>query len=122
MTLGIDEKQVLITTKLGLSQAFNHVQTGYVYNLQTCYTQRCFDLTCLCNIALLYHYTAPKDHGFEKALAACEASLHALGRHQLDLYLVHWPGVSGWKREDPRNAHLRKDTWAAMEQLFNTGQ
>ena len=65
--------------------------------------------------------SAPQDHGYAKALTACEASLRALGRHQLDLYLVHWPGVKGWRREDPRNASLRRDTWTAMEELLRTG-
>jgi diketogulonate reductase-like aldo/keto reductase len=79
--LGIEERDILITTKL-----------------------------------------APKDHGFENTLSACEASLHALGRQQLDLYLVHWPGVKGWMKEDPRNICMRSDTWAAMEQLLHTGK
>ena len=66
-------------------------------------------------------HPGPLDHGYAKALAAFEASLKALQRPQLDLYLVHWPGVQGWKREDPRNASLRRETWAAMEELLRTG-
>ena len=47
------------------------------------------------------------DHGYDKALKACDASLKRLGVEQLDLYLVHWPV-----------AKKRDDTWRAMEQLL----
>ena len=46
------------------------------------------------------------DHGYDRALAACDASLARLGLDYVDLYLVHWPV------ED-----LRLDTWRAMEQI-----
>lgn len=65
---------------------------------------------------------APSDHGFDKALAACDKSLAALGRQSpLDLYLIHWPGAQGRKREDPQNALLRKESWRALEQLYSEG-
>lgn len=51
------------------------------------------------------------DHGYDRTLAACEASLGRLGLSYVDLYLVHWP-VQG----------LRLDTWRAMETLFDQGK
>ena len=66
--------------------------------------------------------TAPRDQGYEKALAACEHSLQALGRPYLDLYLIHWPGTQGKKREDPHNATLRRESWTAMEELYRKGE
>ena len=51
------------------------------------------------------------DHGFEKALAACDASLNRLGLDFVDLYLVHWPV------ED-----LRGESWRALEQLYDEGK
>ena len=72
--------------------------------------------TCICAPK------APSDHGFDKALAACEKSLVALRRSHLDLYLIHWPGVQGRKREDPHNAALRKESWRALEQLYSEGR
>lgn len=66
---------------------------------------------------------APCDHGYEKVIAAYEKSLRDLGRpHPLDLYLIHWPGVQGKKREDPSNAALRRESWKAMEELYRRGE
>ena len=64
----------------------------------------------------------PSDHGFDRALAAYKNSLVALKRSHLDLYLIHWPGVQGRKREDPQNAILRKESWRALEQLYSEGR
>ena len=54
-------------------------------------------------------------------MAAFEKSLAALGRPHIDLYLIHWPGVQGKKREDPQNVALRRESWRAMEQIYNKG-
>jgi diketogulonate reductase-like aldo/keto reductase len=51
------------------------------------------------------------DHGYDRTLAACAASLDRLGLERVDLYLVHWP-VQG----------LRLDTWRAMETLLDEGR
>jgi diketogulonate reductase-like aldo/keto reductase len=51
------------------------------------------------------------DHGYDKTLRACDASLEALGLDAVDLYLVHWP-VDG----------VRAETWRAMEALLASGK
>lgn len=51
------------------------------------------------------------DHGYEKTMHACDASLKRLGLDAVDLYLVHWPV-----------ARLRKDTWRAMIELRKSGK
>ena len=66
--------------------------------------------------------SAPFDHGYEKVLAAIDRSLEALGRSYVDLYLVHFPGVRGLKREDPQNAVVRRETWRAMEEIYRSGK
>ena len=67
------------------------------------------------------HYKAPRDHGYKEALDAFECSLQALGRSQLDLYLIHWPGAQGLKKEDPENKVFRQESWRALEQLHRDG-
>lgn len=51
------------------------------------------------------------EHGYQKALNACEESLEKLGLPYIDLYLIHWP-VHG----------LRNETWRAMETLLEKGK
>ena len=51
------------------------------------------------------------EHGYQKALDACEESLKKLGSFYIDLYLIHWP-VQG----------LRHETWKAMQTLLEKGK
>lgn len=51
------------------------------------------------------------DQGYEETLAAYEASLSKLGLDYLDLYLIHWPVAGKYK-----------DTWRAMEKLYEEGR
>ncbi len=51
------------------------------------------------------------EHGYNKAIAACDKSLKNLGLDYVDLYLIHWP-VTG----------LYTETWTAMERLFASGK
>ncbi|NIM19195.1 MAG: aldo/keto reductase [Candidatus Latescibacteria bacterium] len=51
------------------------------------------------------------DHGYDKTIRACHASLDRLGLDYVDLYLIHWP-VQG----------LRGETWKALITLFEEGR
>jgi diketogulonate reductase-like aldo/keto reductase len=50
------------------------------------------------------------DHGYERALRACEKSLDRLGLNHVDLYLLHWPVPK-----------LRLESWRALEELRARG-
>lgn len=49
---------------------------------------------------------------------AFEKSLDALGVKTLDLYMVHWPGLT--KHGDPDEA--RRNVWMEMEELYKSGK
>ena len=51
------------------------------------------------------------DQGYDRALAAFDASLGRLGLEDVDLYLLHWP-VAG----------KRLDSWRALERLHREGR
>ena len=51
------------------------------------------------------------DHGYERAIAACEKSLKLLGLPQVDLYLIHWPVQK-----------VRADSWRALQTLLHQGK
>lgn len=51
------------------------------------------------------------DHGYDKAIRACNESLKQLGLPYVDLYLIHYP---------VRN--LRKESWRALETLYDEGK
>ncbi|HWJ29356.1 MAG TPA: aldo/keto reductase [Flavisolibacter sp.] len=51
------------------------------------------------------------DHGYDAAVKAFDASMKKLDIEYIDLYLIHWP-IKG----------KRKDTWKALEHLYDTGQ
>lgn len=50
--------------------------------------------------------------------AICD-SLLSLGVEYIDLFLIHWPGTQGVKRDDAQtNAKNRAESWRAMEQAY----
>ncbi|MGD1054984.1 MAG: aldo/keto reductase, partial [Nitrososphaerales archaeon] len=51
------------------------------------------------------------DHGYDRAVHACDRSLKLLGLEYIDLYLIHWP-VTG----------ARKETWDALVTLQREGK
>ena len=65
--------------------------------------------------------TAPKSQGYESCLESVKKSLQFLKTDALDLYLIHWPGTSGKKVDDPVNAALRQESWKALEQCHDRG-
>ncbi|SDN50806.1 aldo/keto reductase [Allokutzneria albata] len=53
------------------------------------------------------------DQGYDKTLAAFDASLEKLGLDHLDLYLIHWPTPA---------RDLYVDTWKALNKLLGDGR
>ncbi|PHJ22741.1 aldose reductase, partial [Cystoisospora suis] len=63
---------------------------------------------------------SPKDvaGGRQHAYESILMSMKRLGIEQIDLYLIHWPGVRGHKASSRQNRRLRHECWLALEQLY----
>lgn len=59
------------------------------------------------------------ERGYEKTIAAAEASMKALGVDYLDLYLIHWPCVA---RVSENWREINADTWRGFEKLYRDGK
>ncbi|PVU91262.1 hypothetical protein BB559_004207 [Furculomyces boomerangus] len=61
---------------------------------------------------------SPKDQGYEGAYESVANSLKRLRTDYIDLYLVHWPFTSGREYSDIANKESRKQSWKALEELY----
>lgn len=59
------------------------------------------------------------ERGYEKTLAAIEASLNNLGMDYIDLYLIHWPCV---KKCSPDWEQINAETWRGFEKAYKDGK
>eukprot|EP00049_Salpingoeca_infusionum_P005516 m.93049 g.93049 ORF g.93049 m.93049 type:complete len:282 (-) comp12995_c1_seq1:3238-4083(-) len=64
---------------------------------------------------------SPKDQGYESTKQAVQLSLEKLQLDYIDMYLIHWPGKSGMKRDDPQQPQFRKESWRALEDMRRDG-
>ncbi|KAI9020929.1 NADP-dependent oxidoreductase domain-containing protein [Phycomyces nitens] len=65
---------------------------------------------------------SPRDQGYEACYKAVLASLAKLKLDYIDLYLIHWPGTSKHKLDDPKNLENRTESYRALEQLLKEGK
>ena len=63
----------------------------------------------------------PKHQGTEKARAAVEKTLDCFGGY-VDVMLIHWPGVSKMKSDDPLVRERRKESWRVLEESKENGK
>lgn len=57
--------------------------------------------------------------GYEKTVAAVDASLKNLKLDYIDLYLVHWPCV---EKLTPDWAEINAETWRGFEEMYKAGK
>src|SRR5438552_6944614 len=103
----VTQKAVQYALKIG----YRHIDTARIYNNESdvgtalrksgIKREEVFITTKLWN----------GDHGYDKALRACDESLRRLGLKYLDLYLIHWPVPE-----------IRNESWQALAKLLKDGK
>ncbi|XP_026316701.1 uncharacterized protein LOC113227679 isoform X2 [Hyposmocoma kahamanoa] len=66
---------------------------------------------------------SPSNYGGSDVVhRAYQKSLENLGLDQVDLFLIHFPGVARLNASDVRNQKIREMTWASLEELYDDGR
>uniref|UniRef100_A0A914NRI0 NADP-dependent oxidoreductase domain-containing protein n=1 Tax=Meloidogyne incognita TaxID=6306 RepID=A0A914NRI0_MELIC len=64
---------------------------------------------------------SPSNQGIKNCRQSVLDSLEKLQIEYLDLLLIHWPGTSKLRKNDPKNSYLRAESWKEMEKLQKEG-
>lgn len=59
------------------------------------------------------------ERGYDKTMAAFEATMQKLGLDYLDLYLIHWPAVA---KQYENWDEINRSTWKAFTELYKAGR
>ena len=131
-TYRLKKESVEDPVRYALSSGYRHIDTASVYrneqfigkiiNQNNDETKSVSNTNVQSKDIFITTKLAPKDHGYEKASAAIDESIKNLGISPIDLFLVHWPGVSGKKPDDPETPSMRLETWRALEQALDEGK
>ncbi|CAM0136708.1 unnamed protein product [Umbelopsis sp. WA50703] len=97
------------------------IDTAGIYRNEAAIGNVLKELGCRADI-FLTSKLSPHHQGYEEAHKAFAKSLDDLQVSYVDLYLIHWPGKSGQKVENPDNERARAGSWKALVELYNNGK
>lgn len=100
--------EVRQNVKWAVAAGYRHIDTAYFYKNESAVGQGIRECGVPREEIFLTTKLWNSDHGYEKTLAAFERSRVALGVNYVDLYLIHWPGMT--------RSYL--ETWRALEKLY----
>jgi len=109
-------------TIAALKAGYRHVDTAAVYGNEEAVGRAIRDSGIPRSEIFLTTKLSAREHGFEKALKAYETSCKKLGVDYVDLYLVHFPGDDTLARTDKTQPSLRRESWRALEKLYQEGK
>lgn len=107
------------SVKAAIQAGYRHIDTAFAYGNEVSVGEG----IRLSGVARDQIFVTTKhwvtERGYQKTIAAVEASLKNLGLDYLDLYLVHWPCVekysADWKE-------INAETWRGFERMYQDGK
>jgi diketogulonate reductase-like aldo/keto reductase len=106
-----DGRPVRDAVAWALEAGYRHVDTAAMYGNETGVGQAVRESGLARDEIFVTTKLWNRDHGYDRALRAFDASLERLDMERVDLYLVHWP-VEG----------LRLESWRALERILEEGR
>ncbi|KAG2187804.1 hypothetical protein INT44_005494 [Umbelopsis vinacea] len=121
-TFRIKGEQAENIIKYAIEQCqYKLIDTAGIYRNEVAIGKALTELSCRDDI-FLTSKLSPHFQGYEEALKAYQKSLDDLQVSYLDLYLIHWPGKSGQKVENPNNKTARDGSWKTLVELYQSGK
>jgi len=105
-----NDQEVVDAVSYALKLGYRHIDTASVYGNEEGVGKGIIESGVARADVFAVSKVWNTDQGYESTLVAFENSLKRLRLNYLDLYLIHWPVAGKYK-----------DTWRAMEKLYNDG-
>jgi len=118
----VSPEEVKPAVKYALEFGYRHIDTATIYGNEAQIGEAIRESGVNRKDIFITTKLRPADQGYDKAIAACNLSLKNLGVDYVDLYLIHWPGVMGFKTDSPQNRIVRNESWRALESLVAEGK
>jgi diketogulonate reductase-like aldo/keto reductase len=119
-----DEEGLRIAIDTALDSGYRFIDTAQVYRNEEMVGNALKDLLPKYQLTrdqiFITSKLDPKNSGPKAYENVCK-SVEALGAEYIDLFLVHWPGRSGYPIKDKRNKDARKLAWQGLEKAYNEG-
>lgn len=102
-----------------LNAGYRHIDTAAVYGNEESVGKAIKDSGLSREDVFVTSKVWNTERGYDKTIAAYEASLEKLGMDYLDLYLIHWPAI---EKQNDDWEELNKESWRALMDLYKVGK
>lgn len=102
-----------------LKAGYRHIDTAAVYGNEESVGKAIKDSGISRGDVFVTSKVWNTERGYDKTIAAYEASLEKLGMDYLDLYLIHWPAI---EKQNDDWEELNKESWRALMDLYKAGK